>query len=434
MNFLKSVVTFLSILVATISSAYAACPGSPLSNGTTADATQVMSWLNCKAPLDSPSFAGNVGVGTSSPGGQGIGGSPTILQVANAGSSVGALVLSNTSTSSGNVPGVISFASTGLSGSDKRFGEIAAVKLDAGGTNPVGGLVFTTANGSAPSERMRIDNIGNVGIGTTSPIAGLQVSASVTAPTLYNELAGQAASVLGTSLSSTDTWFGIMSNYGTTYGSATLVLEGANAVAGGLAIGSYMTSDNVATLTIGNIISGASPYTTNATKSPFLTILGTSGYVGVGTTSPGQLLEVSGTIRQAGCTTAGTLAVNGSGDIICSSDARLKTIRGPYTAGLDAVSRLNPMLFSYKPTPKSPRETFVHAGFIAQDVRAVIPQASAQQRDGYYSLETTAILAASVNAIKELKVRLESSEAQVIKLQARLDVLERRRNPKTASR
>ena len=34
---------------------------------------------------------------------------------------------------------------------------------------------------------------------------------------------------------------------------------------------------------------------------------------------------------------------------------------------------------------------------------ATIPQAVARQHNGYYSLDTTAILAASVNAIKELK-------------------------------
>jgi hypothetical protein len=147
------------------------------------------------------------------------------------------------------------------------------------------------------------------------------------------------------------------------------------------------------------------------------------GYVGIGK-NPERKLDVDGTIRQTGCTTAGTLAVDSSGDIICSSDARLKNIRGRYAGGLDAISHLNPILFTYKPSKGNPTETFVHAGFIAQEVRAVIPEASAMQRDGYYSLDTTAILAASVNAIKQLKTINESQRVEIQKLRFRLSKLE----------
>jgi hypothetical protein len=72
--------------------------------------------------------------------------------------------------------------------------------------------------------------------------------------------------------------------------------------------------------------------------------------------------------------------------------------------------------FTYKPTAKDPRETFVHAGFIAQNVKAAIPEASARQKDGYYSLDTTAILAAAVNAIKELKADNANLVAQLANL------------------
>src|SRR6202012_3687656 len=55
------------------SAAQASCPGYPytLTNGTTADASQVMGNFTyiqgCAAPLASPSFTGNVGIGTASP-------------------------------------------------------------------------------------------------------------------------------------------------------------------------------------------------------------------------------------------------------------------------------------------------------------------------------------------------------------------------------
>jgi len=161
--------------------------------------------------------------------------------------------------------------------------------------------------------------------------------------------------------------------------------------------------------------------------------IATAGNVGIGTTSPGQKLHVVGTIRQTNCTTAGTLSANASGDIICTSDARLKNILGTYDGGLNALTQITPQRFTYKPTPENPVETFVHAGFIAQDVRRVIPQAVAVQRNGYLSLDTTAILAASVNAIKELKALNDWQAAELARLRAQNAALSEQLKQQTAA-
>jgi hypothetical protein len=137
-----------------------------------------------------------------------------------------------------------------------------------------------------------------------------------------------------------------------------------------------------------------------------------TGNVGIGSAAA-QKLDVAGTIRQSGCTTAGTLSTNASGDIICTSDARLKNVVGRYEGGLDALARVTPQRFTFKSTRADPVETFVHAGFIAQNVMLAIPEASARQRNGYYSLDTTAILAAAVNAIKQLKAENERQTALI---------------------
>lgn len=147
------------------------------------------------------------------------------------------------------------------------------------------------------------------------------------------------------------------------------------------------------------------------------------GNVGIGTMTPGQKLDVSGTIRQTGCMIAGTLSTNTSGDIICTSDARLKNIIGLYKSGLDVIERIEPSRFTYKTTASNPVETFVHAGFIAQDVKEVIPEAVAVQRSGYYSLDTTAILAASINAIKELKASNDRQSAKIALQDRKIDAL-----------
>lgn len=53
---------FICFAIAVLGSAgaEAECPGSQLVNGQTADAVQVMNWLNCKAPLENPSFTGTI--------------------------------------------------------------------------------------------------------------------------------------------------------------------------------------------------------------------------------------------------------------------------------------------------------------------------------------------------------------------------------------
>lgn len=286
--------------------AQAACSWTTISNGGTADATQVMNNFDCLAPKSSPIFTGNVGIGTTSPGAN--------VEIQDA---------------------------------------IGSNLLRLNGPN-------TTNNGPYITFARNSSVIGYVG-----SYAGIQIGNS----------------------SDTELW---------------------------------SNTDLILTSNTGDIRFNSN---TGVTERMRIT---SAGNVGIGTTSPARPLDVAGTIRQTGCTTAGTLAVNSSGDIICSSDARLKNVLSAYRSGLEAVMKLEPALFTYKATAENPRETFIHAGFIAQNVKAAIPQASALQRDGYYSLDTTAILAASVNAIKELKTRLETKDKQINLLNARLDKIERR--------
>jgi len=140
--------------------------------------------------------------------------------------------------------------------------------------------------------------------------------------------------------------------------------------------------------------------------------LNASGNLGIGTTNPGQRLDVVGTIRQSGCITAGTLSANTSGDIICTSDERSKNIYGYYQDGINALSKINPIRFSYK------GEDFIHVGFSAQNVKSVLPEASALQSNGYWSLDNTAVIALTVNAIKEQQKQIEELKAEIASLKS----------------
>src|SRR5689334_4717699 len=90
-----------------------------------------------------------------------------------------------------------------------------------------------------------------------------------------------------------------------------------------------------------------------------------NGRVGIGTATPDQLLSVNGDASKTGGNTW-----------LAFSDRRLKNIKSPFTTGLSAVMKLQPVRYEYKSDNvlglKSEGE---HIGFGAQDVQKVIPEA-----------------------------------------------------------
>ena len=162
-----------------------------------------------------------------------------------------------------------------------------AITMDSYG---VGAIQFKTNAGSGLTERMRINDAGNIGIGTTSPNAKLDVNGSIV--------------VEGTN-------------------SYNFIRTSDLGVVGGL------SSDNNSTITLnGGNLGRLNFGTTNNTT---LTIVG--GKVGIGTTTPSQTLSVqgnallSGNLTAANLTATGTLTVLGGSSILGS-----QAIAGYFTA------------------------------------------------------------------------------------------------------
>jgi hypothetical protein len=137
-----------------------------------------------------------------------------------------------------------------------------------------------------------------------------------------------------------------------------------------------------------------------------------NSFVGLGTTSPTQKLHVVGNAYKT----------EGGTSWAASSDLRLKNLLGGYEKGLDEIAALEPVWFVYQ--EGNPRELSAgveQAGFVAQEVRKIFPEAVTEAEDGYLDFNMHHINVALVNAVKELKAendllrtRLEILEAKVM--------------------
>lgn len=102
---------------------------------------------------------------------------------------------------------------------------------------------------------------------------------------------------------------------------------------------------------------------------------------------------------------AGTLTTDASGNVTASSDERLKDIQGAFTKGLEAVLAIDPIDYKWKGGTGFDTAS-AYTGFSAQNVRLSIPEAVGEDPKGYLTLSDRPILAAAVNAIKELNLRI----------------------------
>lgn len=115
--------------------------------------------------------------------------------------------------------------------------------------------------------------------------------------------------------------------------------------------------------------------------------------LGVGTTSPEYALDVNGTIRA-------------SGDVIAFSDGRYKTDVRRIDDALDKVGRVSGYTFRMKDGTER------RAGVIAQEMREVLPEVVVGTEETGYNVAYGNMAGLFIEAIKELKARVEALEEQ----------------------
>jgi hypothetical protein len=127
------------------------------------------------------------------------------------------------------------------------------------------------------------------------------------------------------------------------------------------------------------------------------------GVVGIGTTSPDNTLSVNGSADKPGGGSWGTF-----------SDARLKTVNGGFTGGLSQVMKIQPIHYRYKPdNAMGIRDTDEHIGVVAQDVQKIIPEAVTENSKGYLLVNNDPIIWTMLNAIKKQQKEIRALRSEL---------------------
>jgi len=156
-------------------------------------------------------------------------------------------------------------------------------------------------------------------------------------------------------------------------------------------------------------------------------LVGSTGNVGIGTTTPSERLHVIGTIRASNLL-GGTddLSTDANGNIIRkTSDASLKTNVVTIENALDTVLALRGVQYEWLD-----KERFgdrLQVGFIAQEVEPILPQVVSKGGE-YWSLSSSNIVAVVVEAIKEMWVTIQGNKDRIAELETRIQQLESQQN------
>lgn len=114
-----------------------------------------------------------------------------------------------------------------------------------------------------------------------------------------------------------------------------------------------------------------------------------NGKVGIGTSTPSELLTVFNGTTTGTYTTAGWMH---------SSDERLKTNIKPLEGSLDKILKLQGICYNWKQNPSTDNQI----GFIAQEVEKVFPEVVIKDGESNYSMASQNLIAPIIEAIKEL--------------------------------
>ena len=361
--------------------------------------------------------AGNVGIGTSSQGARlDVINTPTDT---NDGRAI--LLIGDSSALAAGIGADIIFGSTYLSGGGVASGAfVGSRRENATSGNLANSLVFGT-RGSVNNtvERMRITSAGNVGIGTTRPLAPLHIRVAAGASndrgfiiqdaTVGN--GGEAWLSFKVQESADDERIKgaiVYANAGSDYGRGNLLfcLNNGN-------------DNNNATISDERMrITSGGSLCLNNTTSPGGQPLFSKAFAGVGSAGLQVSANGSGAIdfyNASGGYVASTTVNASSVSYNTTSDYRLKENIAPMTGALEKVAQLKPVTYTWKVNGSAGQ------GFIAHELQEVIPDAVTGEKDAVnqdgtikpQGVDTSYLVATLTAAIQEQQAIIESLTARI---------------------
>ena len=280
---------------------------------------------------------------------------------------------------------------------------------------------FNLEDATAVANRLLVTPAGNVGIGTISPTSKLTISGTA-GQSAFNVASSTGASML-TVAANGNVGIGTSSPtrafhvYHESNSGLGLFESGGSAAAVLLYSGNTTTNRPYAGAQGNNFVIG------HESGGVRLSVL-ESGNIGIGTTTPSAQLTIAGTVRFAALG-AGSLATDALGNVTVSSDERLKDIEGEYVAGLQAILGLEPIEYRWN-AESGYDQAALYAGFSAQNVQDFLPEAVGENANGMLSLSDRPILAAVVNAVQELWDMVTGNQADIADLQTENERLKER--------
>ena len=293
-----------------------------------------------KVSIDS---SGNVGIGISTPSSYSTG--ATKLVISDTSGDTGMTIHSNPANK-----GLIYFADGTGTGVVSRQGQIVY-------NHSTNKMSFATSG----SERVWIDEDGNVGINSTTPEYPLHVVGTSNAQALIQNTSTAAGS------------------------DATLLFNRSGQT---IAIGIDQT-DNSFRIADNNVLGVNDRF-----------VIDTSGQVGIGTTSPNAKLDVNGN-----AVVSGSLTVTGT--VTELSTKRIKKNIRSMKSQLDTISKLNPVTYYRRDTEEKTKEY----GFISEEVKEVYPEFVKNEGVNYSKM-----VSVLVSAVKELKDKVEEQQKEIEEL------------------
>jgi hypothetical protein len=252
-------------------------------------------------------------------------------------------------------------------------------------------ISFYTGNGT-PTEKMTVKYDGNVGIGTISPQSILDVRGPITGNNMYSASPGDA---------------GIID----VAGDKLILYESAGpfvwrAAIGMSTVGPYLQGTGGSSTDGIRFITGQS----TATEQMRIT---RDGNVGIGTTSPGQKLDI----------VAGYGRVQSGYSWLTNSDVRFK--KNIYTLEdcLEKVMTIRGVSYDLKSDSLNIGHGMNNIGFIAQELENVIPEVVVTGSDGYKSVAYDKITVVLTEAIKEQQKQIEGQQKEIDELKALVNSL-----------